>query len=344
MEKTRYEGVLYQTNRRNTKTFYARFKVKGKAYLRKLGEEPQINAKVASQLRYNMIDGIRNGETKDGKTMDDIFSEYIKLRSPTLSESWQYNMQKSYDKHIKDIIGDLTSQEVEIHMIQSQINTMLAKGYAVSTVKMVKDCLSGMYSHMLKDEVNIGRSISLPKFDNKVYFEITEDEAKRLYEVITTYEILMWRIFFSFLLHGRRRGEVAVLKWKDIKEDVYTVEADTNKTGKRIEAPMMSFLKDMLEEYENNSKHIFVGRYNNPVSKSGIDYHWTRIKERAGLPKMRLHDLRHLMGYIAINNGFSLEEIAQVLGHDSIATTKRYSNMSMNTAKRTLEAIHHKLK
>ena len=129
----------------------------------------------------------------------------------------------------------------------------------------------------------------------------------------------------------------------DIAEGTYIIMAENSKTGKRIKAPMLPFLVDMFTEYNIDDGFLFKGRYGEKVSKSGIDYHWTRIKERAGLPKMRLHDLRHLMGYIAINNGFSLEEIAQVLGHDSTATTMRYSNMSMATAKRTLEGIHKKL-
>ncbi len=345
MESTRYEGVLYKTNRRNAKTFYARFKINGKAYLRKIGEEPQINAKVASQIRYDMIDSIKNGEKKHGETIDQLFKKYIVLRSPTLSKSWEYNMTKTYNKHLKDIIGNLTPNTLDIGVIQSRMNEMLAKGYSVSTVKQLKDCIGGLYSHVIKTHENIAPHLSLPKFDNKIYFNISESEARSLYKAITTYEILMWRVYFSFLLHGRRRGEVTLLTWDkiDINGGMYEIDAKNNKTGKRIKAPMLQFLVDMLHEYSGEG-YVFKGRYGDIVSKSGIDYHWTRIKERAGLPKMRLHDLRHLMGYIAVNNGFSLEEIAQVLGHDSIATTKRYSNMSMNTAKRTLEGIHDRLK
>lgn len=345
MESTRYEGVLYKINRRKAKTFYARFKVNGKAYLRKIGEEPQINAKTASQLRYEMIDSIKGGEKIQGETFEDLFKKYIALRSPTLSKSWEYNMTKAYNKHLKDIIGEATPDTIELELVQGKINDMLSKGYAVSTVKQLKDCLGGMYSHVIKTHENAARHLNLPKFDNKVYFNISESEARNLYKAITEYEILMWRVYFSFLLHGRRRGEVSLLTWDkiDVDNGTYEVDAKNNKTGKRINAPMLPFLTDMLNEY-NGEGYVFKGRYGDVVSKSGIDYHWTRIKERAGLPKMRLHDLRHLMGYIAVNNGFSLEEIAQVLGHDSIATTKRYSNMSMNTAKRTLEGIHDKLK
>jgi len=348
MEKTRYEGVLYKINRRGARTYYARFKVNNKAYLRKIGEEPDINAKTASRLRFEMIDAVRNGINTNEQTFDDIFNEYIKLRSPLLSSSWEYNMTKTYHRHIKDVIGHLTPEKIRSNMLQLRMNEMLDNGYAVSTVKQVKDCVSGMYSHMLPELDNIGRLLKLPKFDNKVYFTITDEEAARLYEVITGYEIEQWRVYFSFLLHGRRRWEIVTLRWEnvDLEREVYVIEAEHNKTGKRIVAPMLPFLVDILKEYSKNGMDGYVvkGRFGNHVSKSGIDYHWTRIKERAGLPKMRLHDLRHMIGFLAVNSGFSLEEIGFVLGHDSTATTKRYANMDTKTAKRTLEAIHEKFK
>jgi integrase len=342
MEKTRYEGVLYKINRRKRRVYYARFKVRGRAYLRKIGEEPDVNARLASQLRYEMIDDVRGGD-RSGRLVDDVFGKYIRLREPMLSDSWSYNMRKTYERHLKDVIGHLPVEEVRSQDIQLRMNEMLERGYAVSTVKQLKDCVSGMYRHMLPELDNVGKLLKLPKFDNKIYFSITDEEARRLYDVIVGYEWEQWRVYFSFLLHGRRRWEIVTLTWDrvDIERGVYVIDADKNKTGKRISAPMLPFLVEMLEGYGGDRVgYVVKGRYGNHVSKSGIDYHWTRIKERAGLPKMRLHDLRHMIGFLAANNGFTLEEIGYVLGHDSTLTTKRYANMDMKTAKRTLEAVH----
>ena len=51
---------------------------------------------------------------------------------------------------------------------------------------------------------------------------------------------------------------------------------------------------------------------------------------------MRLHDIRHLIGFMGVNSGYSLEQIGLVLGHTSTATTKRYSNMKSDSAKAVL--------
>jgi integrase len=339
---------MYRGNRRKTKTYYARFKVNGVAYLRKIGEEPQINAKVASVLRYEMIDKVKSGVTAKEQNIDKIFEEYIKLRSPSLSESWEYNMTKTYNKHLKEVIGHLMPSKVQTNVIQGVMNGMLDDGYAVSTVKQIKDVVSGMYSHMMKERENVGRLLQLPKFDNKIYFSISDEDAKTLYEKIVNHKDIKWRVLFSFLLHGRRRGEVITLEWRDIHLDdgYYVIRPENNKTNKRIQAPMLPFLIDMLKVYkkEGDSGYVFKGRHGNMISKSGVDNAWTKIKYAVGLEDMRLHDLRHLIGYVAINNGASLEEIGAILGHDSTFTTKRYSNMDMRTAKKALENVHKRFK
>ena len=51
---------------------------------------------------------------------------------------------------------------------------------------------------------------------------------------------------------------------------------------------------------------------------------------------MRLHDIRHLIGLVGINSGYSLELIGAVLGQTSTATTRRYSNMKSDNVKQVL--------
>jgi excinuclease UvrABC nuclease subunit len=59
MTRTKYEGVMWRHNKRNTKVYYARFKVNGKAYLKKIGDSTEITAAEARDIRYNMIDTIK---------------------------------------------------------------------------------------------------------------------------------------------------------------------------------------------------------------------------------------------------------------------------------------------
>jgi len=349
MTATKHEGLYYRKNKRNKKVFYARFKINKKAYLRKLGEEPQMNTNMAYVARAELIGSMRGDPVAEGRDVDSFFDEYVESRRASLSESWYYNINKNYNKHLKATVGNKSPYDVKSVDIQTVINDMLmgnnenGKKYKPSTVKQIKDCMSGLYIYMKKCGVevpNIGAELSIPSFDNKIYFTISDEKAQKLFDVILNYDDMKWRAYFVWLLHGRRKMEVAQMCWEWFNFDdmTYRIPSEISKTSKDVIAPVTELLKSVLEKYGiKKSGFVFGGSGETGyISQSGIDSQWKNIRSFAGLPKMRLHDIRHLIGYMGVNSGYSLEMIGAVLGHGSVATTKRYSNMKSDSAKEVL--------
>lgn len=58
---------------------------------------------------------------------------------------------------------------------------------------------------------------------------------------------------------------------------------------------------------------------------------WNQARKRAGLPDVRVHDLRHSYASFLINNGRTLYEVQRLLGHSQIKTTQRYAHLSPET-------------
>lgn len=58
---------------------------------------------------------------------------------------------------------------------------------------------------------------------------------------------------------------------------------------------------------------------------------WDRIRKTAGLPELRLHDLRHQFASFLVNDGRTLYEVQAILGHSSSRVTERYSHLSTAT-------------
>ena len=52
-----------------------------------------------------------------------------------------------------------------------------------------------------------------------------------------------------------------------------------------------------------------------------------------------MHDLRHLIGFIAVNAGVSLELISKTLGHSNAQITQRYSNVKIQGVEDTLNTV-----
>ena len=55
---------------------------------------------------------------------------------------------------------------------------------------------------------------------------------------------------------------------------------------------------------------------------------WDRLRQAAGLPHLRLHDLRHQYASFLVNSGRTLYEVQKILGHSSHAVTERYAHLS----------------
>jgi integrase len=77
-------------------------------------------------------------------------------------------------------------------------------------------------------------------------------------------------------------------------------------------------------------EHLFVNR------QTGLPYTtvmkvWARLRKAAGLPQLRIHDLRHQFASRLVNAGRSLYEVQQILGHSQPIVTQRYAHLSSRT-------------
>ena len=64
------------------------------------------------------------------------------------------------------------------------------------------------------------------------------------------------------------------------------------------------------------------------VPEPGSDPAWDRALKAAGVKSFRFHDLRHSCASALAQNGATLLEIAEVLGHRQLSVTKRYSHLA----------------
>lgn len=78
---------------------------------------------------------------------------------------------------------------------------------------------------------------------------------------------------------------------------------------------------------EGTYEHLFI---NHKTRKPYANVYkvWTRIRDKAGLPHLRLHDLRHGFASLLISGGRTLYEVQQILGHSDPKVTMRYAHLS----------------
>jgi integrase len=65
---------------------------------------------------------------------------------------------------------------------------------------------------------------------------------------------------------------------------------------------------------------------------------WDNVRKAAGLPDVRIHDLRHSMASNMVNSGQSLFLVSKVLGHTTLRMTERYAHLSQETLLAAVDA------
>ncbi|MGP0093720.1 MAG: tyrosine-type recombinase/integrase [Xanthobacteraceae bacterium] len=152
------------------------------------------------------------------------------------------------------------------------------------------------------------------------------------------------------LLTGCRRGEILNLQWSHVDFERQCLRLPDSKTGAKVvylNAPALLLLK-ALPRIEGNPYVITggkVARNKKPIEGTtngrlvGIDKVWFRVRKKAELQDVRLHDLRHSFASIGAIGGLSLPIIGALLGHKHAATTARYSHLSADPIRAANEAV-----
>lgn len=331
---------------------------KGKSVTSKktfLFKEPGITFKRAVERVSGQREVFRDEVSSQGKkqqqkrirTLREAWDEYIGEREANgkLSVKNISNQKLLFGKHLKPI-EDYPINEVDTDDLQNIVNGMLAAGSAPRTAKGIKDYLRPFFK-WAKIVPNPTEGMELPSFDNTVNFDLAEDKAKKLIKAMNEYPEPVIKGILSFLLDGRRLGEVLQMKWSsvDFENMTYTVQSFTTKNRKTAVYDLRKDTALSLQDILKESEYIFPARINKltPISPDTFRWHWSKILEGLDI-KMRLHDIRHLIGGTLVNAGATLEEIAAVLGHSSTNVTKRYSNVKKETASKAVNKFHEAMK
>ena len=135
------------------------------------------------------------------------------------------------------------------------------------------------------------------------------------------------------VLTGCRRNEILGLRWEDVDFDAGELRLRDTKTGARV-VPLTPPAAEVLEDLPRVSGNpwVFPGRKRGTHQRN-INDSWDRIRKRAGLDGVRLHDLRHTFASRALAMGESLSMIGKLLGHTQVQTTARYAHLARESVK-----------
>jgi integrase len=212
---------------------------------------------------------------------------------------------------------------------------------APSTVVRYLAALSHCYSIAMKEwgwvEDTPMRKVSKPKESSGRTRFLSDDERTRLLDACReSRNPHLYTIVVLAMSSGMRRGEIANLRWDqvDLQRAVIRLLSDDTKTSHARAVPIAGPAHEgllSLAEAKVRPLNNLVFASADPSSRAKpIEFQnaWKKALERAGIEDFRFHDLRHTAASYLAMNGATLAEIAEVLGHKTLAMVKRYAHLT----------------
>lgn len=155
---------------------------------------------------------------------------------------------------------------------------------------------------------------------------------KRLGEVLAEVEAdgserpFIVAAFRLLILTGCRLGEIQTLKWEYVTPR--HMELPDSKTGAR-RIPLPQAARDVLDALPRlpGNPYVIAGTVEGQHA-TDLQYPWRRIRARAGLDDVRIHDLRHTYASVAVSSGMPIQMVGRLLGHSQLQTTMRYAHLA----------------
>ena len=295
------------------------------------------------------LDITKAGKYTVGEWMEVWFQDYAKIKvRPSSHQTYQGYIHN----HIRPNIGDiplekLTSLDIQKFykklLTQGRVDRVEAKGQpkglSAKTVRNIHQILSSALKLAQEQRLiltNPAEGCALPRVEHQEMKTLTTVQLASFFREAR--ESGVFELYYLELATGLRRGELLGLKWEDIdleRGDLRVRRQVSRINGEVVEAPLktknayrilplaedtVGVLKEQRKKV-GNSPWVFPSPNGGQISPDSVLHMLHRVLKRAGLPKVRFHDLRHTFATLALQNGVDVKTVSGMLGHFSAGFT-----------------------
>ena len=335
----------------------------------------KTQAEVKEKLKQSLVeagqvDFAKSGKYTVGVWMDEWFENVAKIKVRPSS----HQTYKGYiDNHIKPNIGNIPLEKLTTMDLQKFYRNLLTKGrverieskeqpkgLSAKTVRNINQVISSAMDLAVAQKiilVNPTNACELPKVEHQEMQTIPAEQLQAFLDEARATGV--YEMYYIELATGLRRGELLGLKWQDVdwKNGIIKVRRQVARIdGEIVEAPLKTKNSyravtisqqaiEVLKQQKAKTKelkdpYIFPSPNGGPISPDSVNNMLKRVLERAGIPKVRFHDLRHTFATIALQNGVDIKTVSGMLGHFSAGfTLDTYAHVTTSAQKEAAQTI-----
>jgi len=273
-------------------------------------------------------------------------------------------------QHINPHLGEILLRDLTPHHIQNLYTKKLAKDISPRTTRLIHAVIHNALNHALKIGLvvrNVSDAVTLPKVARKEMKTLDDYQVRQLLQAAdgTRMQVLFWIAVTT----GLRQGELLGLKWSDLDWQTRRLQIQRqvqrrkgkglvfcdpkSASGRRvislgektIEILRGHREKQLMEQIVAGDKWkendlIFPSPIGTPQDCANVLKAYKKCLEKAGLPNLRFHDLRHTAATLMLQQEINPKVVQERLGHSDISLTlNTYSHVLPSMQEKAAEKM-----
>jgi len=230
--------------------------------------------------------------------------------------------------------GYMSLADISHTTIRKGLKQLSDAGRQGGTLNRYKANLSSVFQLAKENyglSINPCREITAkPESSGRVRFLSEHERAALLKASKASQWDKLYLIVLLAITTGARRGELLKLCWRDIDIKGRRATIYDTKNGKNRVLPLTNEVINELKRFQGIGNTVLFPSISDPEKAYDFRIPWKKALDLAKVDDFNFHDLRHTCASYLAQNGATLVQIAEVLGHSNTVVTSRYAHLCIN--------------
>lgn len=330
---------LQLRDRAGSSGWFLYYRLDGRQHRPKIGDARVLTRPQARQIALQWLAEVAQGRhphpDRERRTVAHLRARYDEVHAPRKKASSQAADRHLWDAYVIPALGRHDVAKVTQADVNDLHHALRAKPY---TANRVVALLHKAFELAITWGWRDTNPVRVERYREQRRKRVpTADEVRHLLQALDAMRPEQpWFVGMVELLvfTGCRLREIMNARWEWVRDGA--LHLPDSKTGAKV-VPLNQPARDALARIPRivGNPHLIAGRERGPLV--GHFKHWRRLLAMAGIQDLRIHDLRRLYVSTSLSAGVPLDQIGQVVGHASIATTRGYAYLQTDAARLAAE-------